>query len=87
MITDAILNFFYTLAYLILTPIRNLGNATISANVASSLSTAGSYIQNVDNFLPVGTLLGIIGAMITIEVFYFAEKLIVWTYHQFWGSN
>lgn len=87
MITDAVLNFFYRLLRFIIGPLTRASDATLPAGIASAISSAGAYLQNINRFFPVSTLLAILTALAAIEVGIFTYKLVVWVYHQFWGSS
>lgn len=78
MITTTILNLFYSVIQLILSPIRLLPEATLPASTAQAIATAGTYIKAVDFVLPVPTLLTVIGLILGIEAGILIYKIIYW---------
>jgi hypothetical protein len=65
---------------LITVPLLLLPVATLSVNLASTLTQAGNYLALFDIFLPVGTLLTLFGIVVTIEGGYFTYKAVKWVY-------
>jgi hypothetical protein len=51
--------------------------STISG-IGSAISVASTYISALNNFLPMTTILIILGAFVTYETGYFTFKLIYW---------
>lgn len=85
MITDKILQFVLLGARFILLPISSLDNATLDPEFSSSLTTLGGWLHNVDRFLPVFTILIILGLFVVIETGILLYKLIRWGYRKIPG--
>jgi hypothetical protein len=68
MITSLILSQFLILIYAVTWPIFILPNVTINPDLASSFQTFGSYLQSLNNVLPISTFLAIFALIIVIEI-------------------
>lgn len=78
MILDAVLTLIYAFLYLILYPIRILPDVTLTSGIGAAIATAGAYVQNTANFMPVGTLLIILTSLFVIEGAVATYKIIMW---------
>lgn len=78
MIGTAVLTLLYFTILGITTPIRNLADVTSEPDFISAINTASGYISAFDNFLPMGTLITILGLFIAFELFYFTYKVVMW---------
>lgn len=78
MIASAWYNVLYAVLYTITAPIRLLPNATLPSGVSNALSQAGSLINTLDAFIPVATILTIVGLVVAIEGGVFSYKVIMW---------
>jgi len=78
MITTTILNLFYSVVNLILTPVRLLPEATLPVDFTDAVAQVGQYIQPLNVVAPIATLGAIIALFLTIEGFIFLWKGINW---------
>ena len=83
MITNGIIYAFYGLIWIISAPLRLLDNVVMPDNFNTAMANAGGYLKSVNSFLPVDTLLNILAIFVSIEVSYFAYKLIMWIIKRF----
>lgn len=84
MITDAIIQALLggISALIGLMPAYALPSQLISDN---SL-IVGQYAAGADKIFPLTTVINIIGLALTLKVLMLGADLIIWIYHQFWGS-
>ncbi len=85
MITSVILNLFYYAVYALTSPFRLLPDVTAETGVGSSIATAGSYINNINNFFPITTLMTIFLLILVIELGIATYKIIMWAVHRVKG--
>lgn len=78
MITTAILYLLYGAIYLLTSPLRLLGDATLPTEMSDSLTQASHFISNIDFIFPIGILITIVGVVIGIEVSIAIYKVIMW---------
>lgn len=78
MITSGIIYLIYGILLVITSPIRLLPDASLPDDLASSLQTAGSYLNSVSGFLPITTIFLIFSFVLAIEVFVFGWKIFNW---------
>ena len=78
--------FLYLLA-LITEPLLLLPVAALPVDLTGTLTQAGNYIALFDIFLPIGMLLTLFGAVVTIEGGYFTYKVAKWVYNKIPGIN
>jgi hypothetical protein len=78
MLTSAILDFFYAIASWLTTNV--LPNADLSplAPVSDAISHASSYLSSVNAFVPVYTLVAILGLMLIFEGVQILIRIINW---------
>ena len=72
---------------LITIPLKLLPVASLSVDLAGTLTQAGNYLALFDIFLPIGTLFTVFGIVITIEGGYFTYKGVKWIYNKIPGIN
>lgn len=51
---------------------------TVNSAFTSSLSTAGNYLKLFDAFIPISTLLTILGLVFSVEIIIFISKFVRW---------
>jgi hypothetical protein len=78
MITTAILGIIYAFIFAITSPLRLLADVSLDSNFASSIQTASGYYHAVNGFIPVDTMLTILGISLVFEGLYLTYKLIMW---------
>ena len=78
MITTAILTILFYAIDLLLMPLKLFADATISPNITTAITSASNSLALLDVIIPIGTLIAVIGAFLTIETFIFTYKLIMW---------
>ena len=78
MITNALLSLLYAAIALLIAPLNLLPNATINPNVSSALAQVGDYFAIMNGIFPIGTLLAVLGAVLSVEVFILTYKVIMW---------
>jgi len=78
MITNFILTLIFGLVYAITIPIVNLNDVVMSDSFATSITTANGYISSLNTFIPVDTIIQILGVFLVIEGAVLTYKLIMW---------
>lgn len=78
MITSAILQLFYTILVFILTPILAQPNVVYGASTVANIAAASGYISSMNAYLPVDTILSIVGVLLGFEIVYGVYKIIMW---------
>lgn len=78
MITTALLFVIYGIVWVVTAPIRALADVTLSSSFATSVTTAMTYASRLNHFLPLGTLLALIGIILTFEGGLVTYKVIMW---------
>jgi hypothetical protein len=78
MITSFIITLLYYAINLLLSPISLLGDVVLNTNFTTTLTTAGGYLSSLNNFLPVDTMITILGISLTFELAYITYKVIMW---------
>lgn len=78
MITDLFISLVYSVLHFILSPVLALTDVALSSSVASGISTAGSWLGTVNTYIPVGTVLAILGVFLTLEAGVLVYKLVMW---------
>jgi len=78
MIITIILTIIYGFVYLLTAPIRLLPDVSINAGIGQAISTLSTYVGTVDSFLPISTLLTVLGLFVSIEVILAGYKIIMW---------
>lgn len=78
MITTAILYMLYAAIVAFTAPLRFLNDVSLDSGVSAAINTAGGYLAALDPFIPIYTLLQIIGAILTIELLIILYKVVMW---------
>jgi len=78
MILTAILTILYGTITAILSPLRLLPDASLPEGVANSIAEANTHLAAVDSFVPVNTIITILGVFIGIEAGIFLYKTVMW---------
>lgn len=78
MITTAILLIIYVFVEFISRPLLSLPSVTLQSGLGEAITTAATYMANLNNIIPMGTLLTIIGFVVTIEGVIALYKIIMW---------
>lgn len=83
MITDAFLYVIYGIVYVISQPILLLDNVVIPEGVWTAFTNIIGYLKALDSFLPMSTILILLGISVSIEVSYLTYKLFMWVVKRF----
>lgn len=78
MITTAILYVIYAILWIPVQLIANLSDVSSITGIGSGVIMASNYLHGLNAFLPMTTLLSVLGIVITYETAYFTFKLIYW---------
>jgi len=78
MIVDFLLYLIYGAVLLLTLPLRLLPDATLPIGFTNSITTASGYFHSFNSFLPIDTLLSILGSILLIEAGVVAYKIIMW---------
>jgi hypothetical protein len=78
MIVSLILALIYGVILVITYPLRSFSDVVLDPNINAAISTAGNYLAIVNQIAPITTLIAILSIVLTIEVFIFIYKLIMW---------
>lgn len=78
MIVDFILGFIYSVVTTLLSPITNLANVSLSADVSNSFTQMRGLLHAIDFVLPYLTLLAVIAAVVVAEGIILSFKVINW---------
>lgn len=78
MIGTAFLYLLYATIFTFTLPIRLFDDLALDSEFVSSISTASGYISAFNTFIPIGTLLTILGLFIAYELSYFTYKVVMW---------
>lgn len=78
MITNAILFIIFLVVTTITSPLRLLNDVALDSEFAISIATASTYLSAINTFLPMTTLLTVLGFFITFETLFFTYKLLMW---------
>lgn len=83
MIVTLLLNMIYGILWVILAPVRLLPDITLSNSFITSIETASGYLSSLNNFVPIDTIITLLGIFIAIELAYLSYKLIMWFVKRF----
>jgi hypothetical protein len=78
MVIDVIINFIYSVLTTILSPILNLPDVALPADMVNAFINMRSFLDATDFVIPYATLMAIIASMIAIEAGIMAYKVIYW---------
>lgn len=87
MITEIIITIFYGILWVLISPIRLLGDVSVNSSVAAAISTASGFLASINTFLPATTLLTILGIFLGVEVSILIYKLIMWVIRRIPGQG
>jgi len=87
MIVTLLLTIVYYFIYGITAIFRLTPNVSLPTNVTSAVATASGYISSLSDFLPIGTLVTILGIFLAYEFAYFSMKLINWVIRKIPGIS
>jgi len=83
MIITTFLNFIFQAILILLFPILSAPNASISSQILDSIYTVNQWYKNLNQFIPIDTLLTIFSILLTIELLIATYKVIMWTLKRF----
>lgn len=78
MITSALLYLIYFVILGLTLPLRILSDVVPDANLTAGITYASGLLASVSPFLPIGTLLTILGIFIAYEVIIGSYRIIMW---------
>jgi len=78
MITTFFLYVIYLFVYAVTSPFRIFSDVSIDSNIVQAFTTGGEYVNALSIFLPVATLLTVLGIVMTIEGGIFSYKGAMW---------
>ena len=78
MITTVFLNIIYYILWPLINLIAVLPDVSLNSGFATSITTASGYLSALNIFLPITSILAILGVFVTYETGYFAFKFIYW---------
>lgn len=84
MITDAIVSAFLGALEALLSLLPDTGPVVVSG--ASTTAVTG-WAGAANSWVPVTLIVGVLGMLIAVELALVLWDLIVFVYHQFWGSD
>jgi len=84
MITDAIIQFFGGLIFFF---INAFPAVTLDLSYANGLNQIVSQMSKFSSLFPLTALLYALSIVISFEIAFFGFRLIMWAYHQVWGSR
>ena len=84
MITRLLLEIVYFFSRFILSL---LPTASLSSDFTTALSQAASYLNTLNDFLPLTALFGAISALLGVELVIAIYKLVKWAYNKIPGVN
>lgn len=87
MIVTLLLTIVYYFIYGITAVFRLAPIVSLPASVTSAVTTASGYISSLNDFLPIGTLITILGIFLAYELSYFTMKLINWVIRKIPGIS
>jgi hypothetical protein len=72
------LNIIYGIIYIITSPLRLLPDVVLNNGFSDAITNANGYISGLNAFVPIDTIITILGVFIAIEGAYMLFKLIMW---------
>lgn len=78
MVIDVIINFIYSVLTTILSPILNLPDVSLPADITNAFVNMRSFLDATDFVIPYATITAIISLMVAIEAGIMAYKVIYW---------
>jgi hypothetical protein len=77
------LNLIYGIIFIVTSPIRLLPDVVLNNGFNDAITNASGYISAFNSFLPIDTILSILGVFLIIESAYMIFKLIMWVIKRF----
>lgn len=87
MITDFLLLILYYLSYGLSLPLRLFSDVSLPADLTNALTTSRTYIENLNQVIPISNILTVLGLFITIEIGIFTYKTFAWVIKKLPGIN
>lgn len=78
MITTTILNVIFTALSALTQLITKLPDVTEISGISTAIANASAYIHSLNSFLPMTSILLVLGVVIAYETGYFGFKIIYW---------
>jgi len=78
MILNILISGIFGVLYIVTAPLRALPDVSLPSGVTSALDSASGLLSSVDSFLPVDTMLTVLGSVLIIEALVVSYRIIVW---------
>jgi hypothetical protein len=78
MVVDIFINFIYSVLTTILSPILNLSDASLPADVSNAFVNMRGFLNATDFVLPYSTLMAVIVLILAIEAGILVYKVVYW---------
>ena len=78
MIITVILSVLFSLLWPLVQLIALLPDVSLTSSVSTSIASASNYLSALNSFIPITTLLSMLGVFVLYETGYFTFKLIYW---------
>jgi len=78
MIITAILYIIYLMLLVGTAPIRIFSDASLPTAITTSITTASGYMSALSDFVPITTILSLLGFSLLFETGYFVYKVAYW---------
>jgi hypothetical protein len=78
MIGSLVLYIIYLFVWGVTSPLRLLSDVSLSTDLTASVSQIGGYLTSLTQFLPVSTIISIMGLIVVVEGGIFLYKGIMW---------
>lgn len=78
MITSTILTILKELTDFLLSPFLSQPDVVLPSDLSNAITNVQGFYNTLDPIFPVGTLLIVIGVVLTVELALFAYKAIMW---------
>ena len=78
MIASALLFLAYGTLWLLTWPIRQFSDVVLPSGITTALVTARGYLDNLNQVIPLTTLLAVLGIFVIIEASIFGYKGVMW---------
>jgi hypothetical protein len=87
MITTAIVYVIYAALFVLTAPLRLFADVVLPTSIASALTTVSGYLGTFNQFIPVGTLIGVFAVLLSVEIYILAYKGFKWIINKIPGVN
>lgn len=47
----------------------------------------GTWFTALNRYVPMGAVIGVLFMLLALKLFLFGWRVVIWIYHQFWGSS